>query len=124
MLDKEYKEFSLSNGEKQISIVFKDNKYELLSTFLFIEMNAFEEWIKNDFDKVLSGQSEYEEINGNVCCVEISPNTTKIYDNLAEDAMGNRCEVDTKELRQLIEEYCDKVREFKPRFSEHLTIFE
>ncbi len=116
MLDKEYKEFSLSNGEKQISIVFKDNKYELLSTFLFIEMNAFEEWIKNDFDKVLSGQSEYEEINGNVCCVEISPNTTKIYDNLAEDAMGNRCEVDTKELRQLIEEYCDKVREFK---SEH-----
>ena len=27
--------------------------------------------------------------------------------------MGNWCEVDTKELRQLIEEWCDKVREFK-----------
>lgn len=113
MLEKEYKEFSLSNGEKQISIVFKDNKYELVSTFLFIEINAFEDWIKKDFDKVLSGHSQYEEINGNVCCVEISPETTKIYDNLAEDAMGNWCEVDTKELRQLIDEWCDRIREFK-----------
>ncbi len=116
MLDKEYKEFSLSNGEKQISIVFKDNKYELLSTFLFIEINAFEDWIKEAFDKVLSGQSEYEEVNGNVCCAEISPITTKVYDNLAEDAMGNWCEVDTKELRQLIDEWCEKVREFKNEY--------
>ena len=38
--------------------------------------------------------------------------TTKVYDNLAEDAMGN-CEVDTKELRQLIDEWCDKVQKFK-----------
>jgi len=27
--------------------------------------------------------------------------------------MGNWCEVDTKELRQLIGEWCDKVRKFK-----------
>ena len=39
--------------------------------------------------------------------------TTKVYDNLAEDAMGNWCEVDTKELRQLIDEWCDKVQKFK-----------
>ena len=64
-------------------------------------------------DRVLSGESEYEEVNGNVCCSEISPKTTKVYDNLAEDAMGNWCEVDTKELRQLIDEWCDKVRKFK-----------
>ena len=76
-------------------------------------MSPFEEWIKSDFDRVISGESEYEEVNGNVCCAEISPKTTKVYDNLAEDAMGNWCEVDTKELRQLIEEWCDKVREFK-----------
>lgn len=116
MLDKEYKVFSLSNGEKQISIVFKDNKYELLSTFLFIEINAFEEWIKNDFDKVLSGQSEYKEVNGNVCHVEINSKTTKIFDNLIEDDQEyyqSCCEVDTRELRQLIDEWCDKVREFK-----------
>lgn len=113
MISREYREFTLCNGEKQLSIEFGDKKYQLLSTFLFIEVNAFEEWIKEDFDKVISGQSQYEEVNGNVCCVEISPNTTRVYDNLAEDAMGNWCEVDTKELRQLIDEWCDKVREFK-----------
>ena len=32
---------------------------------------------------------------------------------LAEDAMGNWCEVDTKELRQLIDEWCDKVQKLK-----------
>ena len=65
------------------------------------------------FDKIISGASEYEEVNGNVCCAEISFNTTKIYDNLAEDGMGDRCEVDTKELRNIIEEWCDKVRKFE-----------
>lgn len=72
---------------------------------------AFEEFIKTAFDKVLSGESEYEEINGNVCCAEISSKTTKIYDNLAEDGMGNWCEVDTRELRNIIAEWCDEVRQ-------------
>ena len=95
-------------------IVFEfSTKYELLATFLSSDVTPFEDWIKEDFDKVISGQSEYEEVNGNVCCAEISPKTTKVYDNLAEDAMGNWCEVDTKELRQLIDEWCDKVQKLK-----------
>lgn len=55
---------------------------------------------------------EYKLENGNVCCVEIRKNTTKVYDNLAEKANGNWCEVDTKEIRILIDEWCDKVRKF------------
>ena len=103
----------LIGKKRRLLIEFKENKYQILSTFLESDVSPFEEWIKSDFDRVISGESEYEEVNGNVCCAEISPKTTKIYDNLAEDAMGNWCEVDTKELRQLIEEWCDKVREFK-----------
>lgn len=91
-------------------IDFIDAKYELLSTFLESDVTPFEDWVKEAFDKVLSKESEYEEINGNVCGVEISFNTTKVFDNLAEDGMGNWCEVDTKELRQLIEEWCNEVR--------------
>lgn len=109
----EYRSIELKSRDRLLLIDFVETKYELLSTFLESDVIPFEEWIKKDFDKVLSGHSEYEEINGNVCCVEISSNTTKVYDNLAEDAMGNWCEVDTRELRQLIEEWCDKVREFK-----------
>ena len=105
-------EYKLKNGIEDISIIF-DEKYRLLTTFMSCDVLPFEEWIKSDFDRVISGESEYEEVNGNVCCAEISPKTTKVYDNLAEDAMGNWCEVDTKELRQLIEEWCDKVRELE-----------
>ena len=107
-----YKTIQIGKKERLL-IEFKENKYEILSTFLESDVSPFEEWIKSAFDRVLSGESEYEEVNGNVCCAEISPKTTKVYDNLAEDAMGNWCEVDTKELRQLIDEWCDKVREFK-----------
>lgn len=107
-----YKTIQIGKKERLL-IEFKENKYEILSTFLESDVSPFEEWIKSSFDKVLSGESEYEEVNGNVCCAEISPKTTKVYDNLAEDAIGNWCEVDTKELHQLIDEWCDKVREFK-----------
>ena len=107
-----YKTIQIGKKERLL-IEFKENKYEILSTFLESDVSPFEEWIKLGFDRVLSGESEYEEVNGNVCCAEISPKTTKVYDNLAEDAMGDWCEVDTKELRQLIDEWCDKVREFK-----------
>ena len=105
-------EYKLKNGIEDISIIF-DEKYQLLTTFMSCDVLPFEKWIKSGFDRVLSGESEYEEVNGNVCCAEISPKTTKVYDNLAEDAMGNWCEVDTKELRQLIDEWCDKVQKFK-----------
>ena len=102
----------LIGKKRRLLIEFKENKYQILSTFLESDVSPFEEWIKSDFDRVISGESEYEEVNGNVCCAEISPKTTKVYDNLAEDAMGNWCEVDTKELRQLIDEWCDKQKEF------------
>ena len=33
-----------------------DKKLSLLSTFLSSDVTAFEDWIKSDFDKVLSGE--------------------------------------------------------------------
>lgn len=73
-------EYKLKNGIEDISIIF-DEKYQLLTTFMSCDVLPFEKWIKSGFDRVLSGKSEYEEVNGNVCCAEISPKTTKVYDN-------------------------------------------
>ena len=112
MIEKTYRVIKIGTKE-ELLIEFKDKNLELLSTFLESDVQAFEKLIKMVFDKIISGASEYEEVNGNVCCAEISFNTTKIYDNLAEDGMGDRCEVDTKELRNIIEEWCDKVRKFE-----------
>ena len=115
MLEYKLRIVKLYNGEEFLTIDFENEKYEILSTFLEDDVTPFEEWIKEDFDAVLSGQAEYRENNGNVCGVEITASTTKIFNNLAEDGMGNWCEVDTKELRQLIDEWCEKVREFKAK---------
>ncbi len=119
MIERKYVIYELTNGKKDITIVCNIKNSETLNTFLGSDVRAFEDWIKADFDRVLSGESKYEEVNGNVCCAEISPKTTKIYDNLIEDEeeyYSTCCEVNTQELRQIIEEWCKKVQEFK---SEH-----
>jgi len=50
--------------------------------------------------------------------VEIKPDQTKVFDNLVEsdeEYYSTCCEVDTKDLRQLIDEWCDKVHEYKSK---------
>ena len=44
--------------KERLLIDFENEKYEMLSTFLSSEVTQFEEWIKEDFDAVLSGQAE------------------------------------------------------------------
>ena len=113
MLEYKLRIVKLYNGEEFLTIDFENEKYEILSTFLEDDVTPFEEWIKENFDMVIEGKESKREIAGNVCGVEITLQKTMIYDMLAEDGMGNWCEVDTKELRQLIDEWCEKVREFK-----------
>ncbi len=99
-------------SKKRLLIDFEDEKYEILSIFLESDVIPFEEWVKERFSKVLSGESQYEEVNGNVCGAEINSQTTKINDNLAYDGEGVSCIVDTKELYEIIVEWCEKVKEF------------
>ena len=116
MIERKYVEYELAKGKKDICIVCICKNAETLNTFLCSDVWPFEEWIKSDFDKVLSGEIISKEISGNVCCAEINFKNTKIYNMLIEDDdeyYETCCEVDTKELRQLIDEWCDKVREFK-----------
>ena len=110
--------YKAENGADRIRIVFEDKKYKLLSTFLQSDVSSFEKWIKSDFDRVISGEDEYGEVNGNVCFVEITSLTTKIYNNLLEDEAyyASCCEVETKKLKKLIDEWCDKVKEFKETY--------
>ena len=44
---------------------------------------------------------------------EISPKTTKIYDNLGEGCYGGIVKLIQRELPSNLREWCDKVREFK-----------
>lgn len=115
MIDREYVIHEITSNKKIISIICKYDNAETLNSFLNTDVRAFEDWIKKDFDLVIAGEQETNVIDGNACHVEISP-TTKIYDLFAEEDeeyYGTRCEVDTKELRLLIDEWCNKIKQFK-----------
>ncbi|MCH5291379.1 MAG: hypothetical protein J1D88_06465 [Treponema sp.] len=94
--------------------------------FLSAEVPAFTDSIKSDFDKVLSRECEAKKFFGNVCGADITPATTKVYDNLADDDeeyANTCCEVDTKELQLLIDEWCDALKEFKKRNHKNTKIW-
>ena len=116
MIDREYVIHEITSNKKIISIICKYDNAETLNSFLNTDVRAFEDWIKKDFDLVIAGEQETKVIDGNACHVEISPTTTKIYELFAEEDeeyYGTRCEVDTKELRLLIDEWCNKIKQFK-----------
>lgn len=95
MLNRTYGTITLANGKRKLTVTFAEEKYELLSAFLFIEVSSFEEWIKDEFRLVLNGQENCRNIAGNACELCITKETTKIYDMLAEDGKGKWCEKNT-----------------------------
>lgn len=63
-------------------------------------------WLKL-IQKVLSGESNYEECTGNNCTLEIYRETTKIIDNYSEE--DDECVIETIELKQIIELWTEKI---------------
>lgn len=110
-----FDEFKYYDGDKDLIIIMEDKRYQIISTFLQSEGNIFQNHVCVALDKVLNGESKYEELNGNVCGVEINKDITQIYDNLAEDGMGNWCEVETKELRVLVDIWFKELKKFKSK---------
>ena len=107
------RELELVDGQKELLIEFEDKSQEIISTFLESDFQTFPDYVYEGWEKVLNGESEYEELNGNVCGVEIHKDKTQIYDNLADDGMGSWCEIETKELRELVEIWSDELKKFK-----------
>ncbi|WP_051291522.1 hypothetical protein [Fictibacillus gelatini] len=68
-------------------------------------------------DKVLSGESDYEEFNGNRCSIEIRKDKTLVedlFEGLYDDFdTFPTYEISTQELRDLIVMWVKKVEEFK-----------
>ncbi|WP_143318545.1 hypothetical protein [Clostridium sp. HBUAS56017] len=108
-----FDELSYSDGDKDLIIIVEE-KIQLVATFLMSDIQGSDpQYVFEAIDKVLSGESGYEELNGNVCGVEIHKDKTQIYDNLAEDGMGNWCEIETTELRELVDIWCNELKKFK-----------
>ena len=102
----EFSEFKYNDGDTDLIIIMEE-KYQMVAQFLMSDIQGSDpNYVFEAIDKVLNDESEYEELNGNVCGVEIHKDMTQIYDNLADDGMGNWCEVETKEFRELVDIWC------------------
>lgn len=99
---------------KVVAIIFVfEKKYDLLTTFLSADVSPFSDYVIEALDNVLSERKEFERINGNICGCEIYKDKTKIYDNLADDGIGNWCEVETEELRELVDIWLNEFKKFR-----------
>lgn len=108
-----FDEITFKSGEKYLIIVMEE-KMQLVATFLMTDIQGSDSsYVLEAIDNVLNEKSNYEELNGNVCGLEIYKDKTRIYDNLAEDGMGNWCEIDTTELRELVEIWENELKDFK-----------
>lgn len=109
----EYKVRYIKHNGKIDDVIFDFPKgMKLLSTFLVNEVTPNEDKIKASFDKVLSGQKNYEEVEGNFCGIEIEPFSTRVFDNLADDGIGKWCKINTKELSQIIDAWCTETHKY------------
>lgn len=109
-----FEEFLYDDGDSDLVIIMDNKKYQIISQFLMSDVQKSNyDYFLNGLDKVLEGKSNYEELNGNVCGLEVDNYSTKIYDNLAEDGMGNWCEIETIELKNLILVWINALENFK-----------
>lgn len=93
-----------NDGDADLIIVMEE-KYRLVAQFLMSDIQGQDpQYVFQAIDNVL---------NGNVCGVEIHRDKTQIYDNLAEDGKGDWCEIETKELRKLVEIWFNELQKFK-----------
>jgi hypothetical protein len=108
----EFNEINFNNGQKDL-IINLQKEVELVATFLMSDVQGYAAYAIETLENVLNGKSEYAELNGNVCGLEIRKEKTTVYDNLADDGMGDWCEIETEELRELVDIWINKLEEFR-----------
>ena len=114
-MEYEFGQMIIPNSDKKyLAIIFKEKKLEILSAFLFSEVRSHSGIdVLECIDKVLMGKLKSNEFHGNVYGIEISPDKTRVVDDLADDGEGNWCEIDTKELRNIVKIWYKKLLEFE-----------
>ena len=115
MMKYKYKfdEIVFNDGDKFLIIVMNEDKYRMIAQFLMSDVQGQDpQYVFTAIDNVLSGKSKFEQLIGNVCCVDIHREKTQIYDNLTEDRKGDWCEIETDELKKLVEIWSNELKRF------------
>lgn len=106
----QFKEITLKNQAKEkkvLVIEFAKKEMGIVAEFLMTDASLLDYEVLDIIDSVLTSESRQETFSGNRCFLYIKKNTTRIED-LFEDMFEGldtfpAYEIDTKELRKLIE---------------------
>lgn len=109
-MEYEIKPCLTSNGEQKLLFICNEESGNI--DLLFNDdLLVFPDYIAEAFEKVVYGGSPFEEITGNVCSLEITPETTKIF-NMLSGAPEDFCQIETTELCGLMKIWLEKAAEF------------
>jgi antitoxin len=81
----------------------------MVESFLYAEVHSRNgsHYITSAISDVLTGVSEYMEVAGNVYGLEIRPKTTMLVNEI-DPLEEQPCEIETKELKEIIEIWLDE----------------
>ena len=94
----------LTSGKHTVlKAVFKDAKYEPLSSFLLAEVRNFGDEIENGIKDVMEGRREVYEFGGNIYSLVSNKDFSVIENEISDDEQSVK--TGTAELYELIEKY-------------------
>lgn len=104
----------LINGTNE-PIIRLQKGIEAVSGFLNVELNDKDivDWYLEAIDKVLEGNSKFEERCGNICGLKIKKDVTHVFEHLADDGLGSNCYIETEELKNLILIWSKELEKFR-----------
>lgn len=112
----QFKEITVAHDqvERQVLIIeFTDPQKRILGEFLMNDASLLNYRVLDQLDRVLSGETEWEESSGNRCSLEISREKTVVEDlfsgMFADFTTLPTYEIDTKKLKDLIIIWKEKV---------------
>ncbi|MFA0814258.1 MAG: hypothetical protein ACC608_00550 [Anaerofustis sp.] len=110
-----FEEIPLQYSTK-VLVMRVDESIEMVTFFLFSDIQGRDvQYVLDVLDDVMSGKSDYEEICGNMCEVDVRKDYCEIYNMLADDGKWNWCRIETEELREFVVLWGEEYRKFRQR---------
>ena len=97
---------------------FSDPGYELLSIFLEDDYLQFGDKIREELYAVYDGDKPSSEFRGNRIHAAFAGNLCLLYDTVAEDGLGEWCQIGLDDLLDLMDEVDDKMDELREQAQE------
>jgi len=109
----EFDTITFNSGRKRL-IIKVDESINIVDGFLNIEVSYGHSY-QRYMDKIVeveNGVHEEYTLRGNVYQIEIHPDFTKVVDTLSEDTTNNACVIETPELKELMDIWVAKQKDF------------